>query len=156
MEGSVKDLSSYRFSCAIDSLEAARILMEAGKYKSAVNRSYYAVFHGLRSVTALDQFDSSKHSGVIAYFNHGYVKNGIFDKTISKLIDTCYRLREKADYQDFFLVSREMAQEQIEKAEKIIQMIEPYLKEQWGLAESDNKMIEGPELEDQKTEVYNP
>ena len=132
MEGSVKDLSSYRFSCAKDNLEDARILMEAGKYKSAVNRSYYAIFHGLRSITALDQFDSSKHSGVIAYFNHTYVKTGIFDKSMSKLIDTCYRLREKADYQDFFIVSREMAQEQVEKAEKIIQMIEPYLKDRWG------------------------
>ena len=34
MEGSVKDLSSYRFSRAKDNLEDARILMEAGKYKS--------------------------------------------------------------------------------------------------------------------------
>ena len=101
--------------------------MQAGQFKSSVNRSYYAVFHGLRAVTALDKFDSSKHSGVIAYFNHTYVKEGIFDKSISKLVDTCYRLREKADYQDFFIVSREMAQEQLEKAEKILRMLEPYL-----------------------------
>ena len=101
MEGSLKDLSQYRFSCAKENLEAAKVLLQAGQFKSSVNRSYYAVFHGLRAVTALDKFDSSKHSGVIAYFNHTYVKEGIFDKSISKLVDTCYRLREKADYQDF-------------------------------------------------------
>lgn len=28
----------------------------------------YAIFHGLRSVTALAEFDSSKHSGVIVFF----------------------------------------------------------------------------------------
>lgn len=131
MEGSVKDLSQYRFSCAKENLEAAKVLMQVGQFKSSVNRSYYAVFHSLRSVTALDQFDSSKHSGVIAYFNRTYVKEGIFDKNISKLIDTCYRLREKADYQDFFLVSHEMAKEQLEKAEKILNFVEPYLKTQW-------------------------
>lgn len=131
MEGSIKDLSCYRFSCAKENLEAAKVLIQVGQFKSSVNRSYYAVFHGLRSVTALDQFDSSKHSGVIAYFNHNYVKKGVFDKTISKMIDTCYRLREKADYQDFFLVSYEMAEEQLLKAERIIKILEPYLMEQW-------------------------
>ncbi len=85
----------------------------------------------MRSVTALDQFDSSKYSGVIAYFNYTYVKEGIFDKEISKMVDTCYRLREKADYQDFLLVPHGMAEEQLEKAEKIIKMLEPYLEQKW-------------------------
>ena len=57
------------------------------RYSSAVNRAYYAIFHALRAVTALDGFDSGKHSGVIAYFNRNYVKNGIFNKRISKNID---------------------------------------------------------------------
>ena len=48
------------------------------RYSSAVNRAYYAIFHALRAVTALDGFDSGKHSGVIAYFNRDYIKNGIF------------------------------------------------------------------------------
>lgn len=129
MDGSIKDLSQYRFTCARENLEAAKVLMQVGQFKSSVNRSYYAVFHALRSVTALDQFDSSKHSGVIAYFNRVYVKEEIFDKTLSKLVDTCYRLREKADYQDFFLVSHEMAEEQLSKAENVINLIAPYLDE---------------------------
>lgn len=82
-------------------------------------------------MTALDQFDSSKHSGVIAYFNRTYVKENIFDKSISKLVDTAYRLREKADYQDFVIISKEQAQEQLAKAEQIINMLEPYLREKW-------------------------
>lgn len=52
-------------------------------------------------------------------------------KEVSKIVDTCYRLREKVDYQDFFPVSHEMAEEQLEKAEKIIEILEPYLKERW-------------------------
>lgn len=60
----------------------------------------------------MNGFDSSKHSGIISYFNKNFVKEGIFDREISKLIDTCYRLREKADYEDFFIVSRSQAEEQ--------------------------------------------
>lgn len=106
-------------------------LFKGGKFKASVNRSCYAIFHSLRAVTALAQYDSSKHSGVIAFFNRTYVKEKIFDKSISKMIDTTYRLREKADYEDFVIISKEQAVEQMEKADKVLGMIEPYLLEQW-------------------------
>lgn len=131
MEGSVIDLSKYRFESAKEDLETARSLIKDGKFKASVNRSYYAIFHSLRAVTALAQYDSSKHSDVIAFFNRTYVKEKIFDKSISKMIDTTYRLREKADYEDFVIISKEQAVEQMEKADKVLGMIEPYLLEQW-------------------------
>lgn len=131
MEGSMIDLSKYRFDTAVDELDTSKELLKSQKYKASVNRSYYAIFHALRAVTALEDFDSSKHSGIIAFFNKTYVKEGIFDKEISKLIDTAYRLREKADYQDFYVVSKEQAEEQIIKAEKVINTIKPYIENRW-------------------------
>ena len=131
MEGSVIDLSKYRFESAKEDLETARSRIKDGKFKASVNRSQYAIFHSLRAVTALAQYDSSKHSGVIAFFNRTYVKEKIFDKSISKMIDTTYRLREKADYDDFVIISKEQDVEQMEKADKVLGMIEPYLLEQW-------------------------
>ena len=131
MEGSVADLSKYRFGNALEDLDAAKSLLEEKKFRQSVNRSYYAIFHALRSVTALDRFDSKKHSGIIAYFNRTYVKTGIFDKEVSQIIDSAFRLREKADYQDFYAVSAEQAGLQIEKAEKIIKTIRPYLENKW-------------------------
>ncbi len=127
MEGSVIDLSLYRLERSKEDLETAEENLKSGKLRASVNRSYYAVFHALRAVTALDHFDSSRHSGIIAFFNQHYVKTGIFDKEISRMIDSCYRLREKADYDDFFLVAREDASLQIEKAKHIVQAIEQYI-----------------------------
>lgn len=131
MEGSLTELSRYRFERACEDLEDARLLLQAKRYKSSVNRSYYAIFHMMRSVTALDGFDSSKHSGVIAYINRMYVKEGTFDKALSKMLDTAYRLRERADYKDFELISKEMAEEQLQKAERIMAIILPYLTARW-------------------------
>jgi uncharacterized protein (UPF0332 family) len=121
------DLAKYRLVRAKEDLETAADNLENGKYRASVNRSYYAVFHSIRAVTALDHFDSSKHSGVIAFFNQNYVKPGVFDKELSKMIDSCYRLREKADYDDFYLVAKDEAVLQLEKAEKIYQTIESYV-----------------------------
>ena len=82
-------------------------------------------------MTALDEFDSSKHSGVIAYFNKEYVKKGVFDKSVSKILDASFRLREKADYEDFYIVSKESAEEQLERAKVLIEEIRKYLIQKW-------------------------
>lgn len=131
MDGSVVDLSKYRFQNAVEDLEASQSLFNEGRVRQSVNRSYYAIFHSMRAVTALDQYDSRKHSGIIAYFNKTYVKEGVFDKEISRIIDSAFRLREKADYQDFYVVSAAQAQTQIERAKKIVDTIRPYLEDRW-------------------------
>ena len=131
MEGSLIDLSKYRLTTAKSDLNAARVLYSAKEFRAAVNRSYYAIFHSLRAVLALDGFDSSKHSGIIAYFNQHYVKTEAFDKKLSKLISSAFRLREKADYQDFYIVTAQEAEGQIEVAEQVIAKIEGYLSDSW-------------------------
>lgn len=62
--------------------------------------------------------DSGRHSSVIACVNRTYIKEGIFDKELSKILDTAFRLREKADYDDFAIVSRMAAEEQLQKQKR--------------------------------------
>jgi uncharacterized protein (UPF0332 family) len=123
------ELSEYRMNRARETLADAKSLLEGNRVESSINRSYYAIFHALRAVTALDGFDSSKHSGIIAHFNRVYVKEGVFDKELSKLIRVAFNTREKADYDDFAEVTYEMAAEQIAAAEKVIAAVERYLGE---------------------------
>lgn len=129
MECSITELSKYRFHCSCEALEDARIMYEAGRYKNALNRAYYSIFYGMRAVNALGDFDSSKHSGVIAYFNQTYVKEGIFPREVSKIIKLAFEKREKADYLDFFVASQSEAEEQIQRAETFKKWIEGYLKD---------------------------
>ncbi len=69
MEGSIKELSVYRYSKALEDLTASEVMLKEALYKVSINRSYYAIFHAIRAITALAGYDSSKHSGIIAYFN---------------------------------------------------------------------------------------
>ena len=64
MEGSLEELAGYRMDRAKEMLVAARENLEIGQYKTSLNRSYYAIFHAMN---ILKGFDSSKHSGVIAF-----------------------------------------------------------------------------------------
>ena len=131
MDGSLADLSKYRLETAKDDLRTAKNNYLEGSYRASVNRSYYAIFHSLRAITALDQFDSRKHSGIIAYVNQHYVKTGVFDRAFSKMIDSAFRLREKADYEDFYIVVIEDAKRQIENAESVITIVEDYVRTGW-------------------------
>lgn len=67
MAGSIEELARYRYERGIEELQNAKEVMGSGSYKLALNRSYYAIFHAMRAVNILDEFDSSKHSGVIAH-----------------------------------------------------------------------------------------
>ena len=128
MEDSMRELSKYRFENSKEDLYDAKLMFENGRYKNALNRGYYAIFHAIRAVNALDGFDSSKHSGVIAYFNQNYVKTEAFPKSVSRMIREASENREKADYLDFFIASKEEAEKQIKRAEEFVEVIEAYLK----------------------------
>jgi len=121
------DISKARISHSEDCLREAKLLLNADEYKGAANRAYYAAFHSLRAVLILDEFDSKKHSGIIAKFRENYLKTGLFNKEISDFISSLFRVRSASDYDDFYVVSKNEASSQVEKAEQIILQIKIYL-----------------------------
>ena len=128
MEGSIKELSRYRFEKAVHSLEIAGMLYGQGEFGYAQNRAYYALFDAMRSITALDGFDSSKHSGIIAYFNQNYVKTNLFSVNTSKIIRKASMLREKSDYEDFYEPDKTETKEVIELVTTFVNDVSLYLK----------------------------
>lgn len=129
MQPEVKTLSCYRLNRAKEDLQTAINNHQSGFYKAAINRSYYAIFHAIRAVNILDGFDASKHSSVIAHFNQFYVHEGKFERDTYKLIDSAYRIREKCDYSDFFVASKEDAEKQIYNAKSFVSKVERFLEE---------------------------
>ncbi len=125
-------LCKYRLERAEEDLLTAENNHRAGFYKAAVNRSYYAIFHSIRAVNIIDGFDSSKHSSVIAHFNQFFVHTGEFDRRTYKLIDSAYRIREKCDYSDFFIASKEDSAVQLNNARLFLDTVKTYLQKKSG------------------------
>ena len=125
------NLSKARIEHAKDCLKESEILLSADEYKGAANRAYYAAFHSMRALLILDEFDSKKHSGIIAKFREFYLKTDFFDKEFSDSISSLFRVRTASDYDDFYVVSKNDALNQYEKAKKILSLIETHLKDKW-------------------------
>ena len=127
MDGSLNDLAFYRLEKAKEDLVRSKREFEISDYKLTLNRSYYAIFHAIRAVNTLDGFDSSKHSVVIAHFNQFHVKTEEFPSDISKKIANAMNIRQLSDYDDFYIASKKVAEEQVQVAEDILNLVEQYL-----------------------------
>ena len=127
MPDNKKELMMYRMTGAKEKLDSSKLLLDNGKYKDSIGRSYYAMFSAVRAILALDGVDYSKHAGVIAYFQKEYVKTGKFDKLYSKYLSQAFQIRNQADYEDFYIVSQKDATEQFKRADEFVKVVQVYL-----------------------------
>ena len=124
--GTKKDLVLYRLQTARSDLKSARILLEAGEYRGANNRAYYAIFHAINAVHAVGGKAYKRHKDAIGSFNKDYVKTEIFPREIGRKIAEAEEIRHVSDYDDFYIASREESQRQVAVAEEFLQMAEQY------------------------------
>lgn len=129
--GTRKDLCTYRIQTAKENLNAARILLAAGEYKSANNRAYYAVFQAVNAVHALSGSSFKRHKDAIANFNKDYVKTEVFSREIGRKISEAEEIRHASDYDDFYIASCEESERQVAVADEFVQLVEKYCKEQF-------------------------
>ncbi|GFI03788.1 hypothetical protein IMSAGC005_02630 [Lachnospiraceae bacterium] len=121
------NLIKYRLDSAEEKLESAKLLLDAGKYRDSIGRSYYSIFTVVRAVLANDKVDFSKHAGVIAYFQKEYIKTGKFDVKYSRYLQTAFQIRNSCDYDDFFIASKQDAKEQYSRAAEFYTEVNNYL-----------------------------
>ena len=128
--GTRKDLVNYRLQTAKENLKAARILLDAEEYKSANNRAYYAVFHAINAIHAVNGSAYKRHREAISNFNKEYVRTEIFPREIGRKISEAEEIRHASDYDDFYIASREEAERLVAVADEFIQMAEKHCMEQ--------------------------
>jgi len=81
----------------------------------------------MRAVLAFDGIDMKHHSGIISEFRRLYIKTGIFDAKLSQIISILFDIRTESDYDDFFIISKQEVEEQIENAKYFLKEIERFL-----------------------------
>jgi uncharacterized protein (UPF0332 family) len=127
----IADLSQYRLHKAGEMLVSARRDIEAGDYASANNRAYYCIFHAMRAVLALDGLDFKKHSAVISQFTLRYLKTEIFSKEFGKLITNASLIRNRSDYEDFYICSVSDTEELLAGAECFLREVKLFLEKKY-------------------------
>ncbi|MCQ4638625.1 HEPN domain-containing protein [Anaerovorax odorimutans] len=123
-------LARYKIEKANSCLKASNLLLSEDFYADSANRSYYAIFHAMSALFALDGRGFKKHSGVLANFNKDYIKTGLLEVEYAQIAKEAFSLRTQSDYGEFYVVSKQEVKEQHENAERFVKRIEDFLEEQ--------------------------
>lgn len=124
------DLAKYRIEKAKIDIQASEENFNLGLYETSANRSYYAIFHAIRALLALEGIDFKKHSGVISHFRKNYINTKIFGIEYSDFIKNAFDIRNDSDYEDFFVIAKQDVEKQIVNAKKFVTVIENYINTQ--------------------------
>ena len=95
--GTKKELVVYRIQTSKSDLKSARVLFDVQEYKGANNRAYYAIFHAINAIHALDGRAYKRHKDAISNFNKDYVKTEIFPREMGRKIGEAEVIRHASD-----------------------------------------------------------
>lgn len=124
-----RDLALHRLQQAEESMDEARFLFDGDKSpRSVINRAYYAMFYSVLALLIFEPYSSSKHSGVLSYFNRRFIKDGLLPEDLGRAVNKAFDLRQRGDYREQAVVTREQVAPFIDWARKFIDSAKNYLK----------------------------
>ena len=132
------EIANYRLQTAEEDLDAAKKLLQDNSIRIANNRAYYAIYHAVSAVHALEKKAYKRHKDAISNFNKDYIRTEIFPREFGRRIVRAEEIRHASDYSDFYIASREDAELLIGTAEELIVLIKIYIEKR-----SDRKTPEG-------------
>jgi len=118
-----KEIVEHRLSRASKALTSAKILLDTQEYIGTVNRLYHACFHAVTALLETRGLASSKHSGVLSFFNKHFVRPGLTRGELGKFYKDLFEKRHEGDYTDFIEFTQERVIEMYKSATDFIDEI---------------------------------
>lgn len=114
------DLARTEWDRACDAIRDAQLLVSNGGFDSAASRAYYAIFHAVTALFALESRTFTKHSALEAAVHRDLVKAGRWSADLGRDFSFCLDLRSVSDYGTEVRVDAKQAAEAIEAARRIL------------------------------------
>ena len=108
---------------AYRTFDDACLLSENGRWSSAANRLYYAVFHAVSALLIHDGHLVKSHKGAAVAFRKYYVATGVILQQQAMLFSKLEDLREESDYNCHYNVSADEVTSSLPSAKSLIDTI---------------------------------
>jgi uncharacterized protein (UPF0332 family) len=125
----IKELVAYRLAEAAEALSDAELLLDAGRYRSAANRLYYAAFYAAVGALLTRRPEYSKHSAVIAFFDKELIRTGVLPKEYSRTLHWAFTERQQDDYMPFVEMDPDELRQLLADVRDMVNGISAYIKE---------------------------
>ncbi|HAH22998.1 MAG TPA: hypothetical protein DCL77_04420 [Prolixibacteraceae bacterium] len=117
------DLIQYRLAEAKDTQTDVELLISHDRLRAAVNRIYYGMFYSLLALGLKYEFETSKHSQLIGWFNKMFIREGLIDSRYGKIITKAFNRRTKGDYDSYVEFDLKTVKEMYEDMKDFTDMI---------------------------------
>ena len=111
-----------------EELETAQLLIDAGRYRLCLSRSYYAMYYAAQALLLSEGLEVSTHKGLIKLFGLHFVKTGKISADLVKSLASAYDDRQLSDYNVRFEPEENDALMAIEEAKRFTQAVFVLLK----------------------------
>jgi len=115
--------TARRLEAARQTLADAEMLFGNERYRSAVNRVYYAMFYAVAALALKHGFSTSSHGQLRGYFNREFVKPGLVPVDLGKGYGTAFDARTKGDYDDLASFERDQVRAMLDDARKLVDAV---------------------------------
>lgn len=122
-------LIKHNLQKADDSIIQSAALLNIQQHFGAVNRAYYAIFYAALAILLTKDLGSSKHSGVLSFFDREFVKTDEVDRKWSKVFHDAFGLRATGDYAKLADVTLQQAAKTIQDAREFVSWAKEWLAE---------------------------
>jgi len=119
-----RTLSDTRMAKAKEFLADAHATFGGGRYRTSVNRAYYAALNGVRAILILEGANPETHEGVVTLLSLRFVKTRILPVDIIKKFKILLSRRTDVDYGDFDTIDAKDSEDSLRDAEAIIETID--------------------------------
>jgi uncharacterized protein (UPF0332 family) len=120
-------LIKYRIEQAEETIIDVQLLIDNNRLRSAINRIYYGMFYSLLALGLAYEFETSRHSQLIGWFNKNFISKGIIDSKYGKILNKAFNRRTKGDYDTYVEFEKEIVIEMFSEMQDFISEIKTYL-----------------------------
>ena len=131
-KGYYEELAKVRLERAKELLKDAEDLLTKESYRSANNRAFYAMEKSIKALLAVEKVEVTTHNGGLKQFNYIFIHkgNGSFTVDDYQKIARAEQIRNVSDYDDFYIASKEEANQQVDDAKYIVDKVQKYLEDE--------------------------
>lgn len=122
-------LIKHNIEKADDAVIQAEALFNIQQHFGVVNRAYYAIFYAALAILLTKGLGSSKHAGVLSYFDREFVNTKEVDKKWSKVFHDAFDLRSMGDYAKLTKINNIQAERMLQNAKDFVSWTKQWLTE---------------------------
>jgi len=123
MSEEIEALIAYRIESSAEMMNDARSLIGQERWKSSVNRLYYAVFQIVSALMIHEGIRIKSHSGAKAMLELHFLKTGRIERKWSKFYNELSDSREESDYGAFITFTADDVLPLLPQTEEFIEVI---------------------------------